>query len=58
VGVWTLANDYMDYGQGVHPWLPRILMEDVPDIAAFTVILSFASIGLAWIMVKLRRYRV
>ncbi|WP_248925455.1 DUF1405 domain-containing protein [Paenibacillus hamazuiensis] len=56
--VWTLLNDYMDYGQGVYPWLPRVLADDLPDIATFTVILSLVTIGLAFIMMKLRRLSV
>lgn len=45
--VWTLANDALDYGLGIHPWLYPPLLDDVPAVGAFTVFMSVVSIGLA-----------
>lgn len=45
---WTLLNDGLDYGLGIHPWLYPPLLDDVPVIAVFTVCMSVVSIGLAW----------
>jgi uncharacterized membrane protein YpjA len=53
---WTLLNDYMDYGMGLFPWLPAALDDDLYIVAAFTVQLSFISIIVAWVMLKIRRF--
>lgn len=53
--LWTLWNDYMDYTIGVFPWLPASLEDDIPIVAAFTVQLSFVSVILAWVLMKIRR---
>lgn len=45
---WTLLNDGLDYGLGIHPWLYPPLVDDVPAIALFTFCMSAVSIGLAW----------
>lgn len=47
VGCWTLFNDYMDYGVGIYPWLPRALTPYLSQIAIFTVMLSVASLLMA-----------
>lgn len=47
---WTLLNDGLDYGLGIHPWLYPPLLDDVPVIAVFTVFMSAVSIGLAWFL--------
>jgi uncharacterized membrane protein YpjA len=54
VAAWTLINDYMDYGVGVFPWLPETLLDDLSIVAAFTVELSFVSIIIAMVMIKIR----
>ncbi|PZE22205.1 DUF1405 domain-containing protein [Paenibacillus xerothermodurans] len=53
-GLWTLLNDFMDYTVGVYPWLPDELNDDLSMVAAFTVELSFVSIIIAFVMMKLR----
>jgi uncharacterized membrane protein YpjA len=55
VAAWTLFNDYMDYGYGVFPWLPESLEDDLSAVAAFTVELSFVSIILAFVLMKIRK---
>jgi uncharacterized membrane protein YpjA len=52
--IWTLFNDYMDYSIGVFPWLPEVLLDNLSLVAAFTVELSFVSIVVALIMMKVR----
>jgi uncharacterized membrane protein YpjA len=54
VAIWTLFNDIMDYGVGVFPWLPESLLDDLFMVAAFTVELSFVSIVVAIILMKVR----
>lgn len=48
VGVWTLFNDYADYGFAIYPWLPDVLEDDLGVIRVFTVWLSFISLGLVY----------
>ncbi len=55
VAAWTLLNDYMDYGVGLFPWLPQVLMTHLHEIACFTVGLSVISIYIAYSNVKLNR---
>jgi len=55
VAVWTLLNDYMDYGFGVYPWLPESLEDDLPSVAVFTVGLSMVSIIIAVMLMKIRK---
>ncbi|GAA4843741.1 DUF1405 domain-containing protein [Paenibacillus vulneris] len=55
VGIWALSNDYMDYVEGVFPWLPETLMDDLPAVASFTIELSFVSIIVAFIIYKIRQ---
>jgi uncharacterized membrane protein YpjA len=54
--LWTLLNDYMDYGMGLFPWLPASLDDDLYIVAAFTVQLSFVSIIICWLMLKIRNF--
>ncbi|MCS7462495.1 DUF1405 domain-containing protein [Paenibacillus doosanensis] len=54
VAVWTLWNDFMDYAVGVFPWLPESLMDHLPSVAAFTVELSFVSLVVAFVIMKVR----
>ena len=51
---WMLLNDAMDYGVGIHPWLPRVLDDDLTVIAAFTFALSVLSYFLALIAMQFR----
>ncbi|NHN28699.1 DUF1405 domain-containing protein [Paenibacillus sp. S3N08] len=53
--LWTLLNDYMDYGMGLFPWLPASLDDDLTIVAAFTIQLSFISIILSWVMLQVRK---
>ncbi|TBL80003.1 DUF1405 domain-containing protein [Paenibacillus thalictri] len=58
VALWALGNDYMDYGQGVFPWLPQRLLDDLRTICKFTVIMSIVSLGIALVSIIWRRNRV
>ena len=55
--VWTLANDYFDYPLGVFPWLPQELLDDLPAIERFTVVLSLASAAAAFGILAAKRKR-
>ncbi len=44
---WTLLNDFIDYGLGVFPWLPDVLLDDLGPIQIFTTTLSLFGIGCA-----------
>ena len=44
VAVWTLANDAIDYGFGVFPALPDVLLDDLFWIRAFTICMSLLGI--------------
>ncbi|MDR6224482.1 DUF1405 domain-containing protein [Desmospora profundinema] len=46
VAAWTLLNDGLDYGLGIHPWLPASLYPFLPAVAVFTVCLSLISLAL------------
>lgn len=54
---WTLANDALDYGLGIHPYLYPPLLDDVPAIAVFTVCMSAVSIALAAVLMPRRNGR-
>ncbi|MFD0680894.1 MULTISPECIES: DUF1405 domain-containing protein [unclassified Paenibacillus] len=54
VAIWAFLNDYMDYGYGVYPWLPESLEDDLNAVATFTVELSFVSVIVAYVMMKIR----
>ncbi|MBP1155287.1 MULTISPECIES: DUF1405 domain-containing protein [unclassified Paenibacillus] len=59
VACWVLLNDAMDYAVGVYPWLPKVLEDDLAQIASFTILLSWASIAVAlllwWLRVRKER---
>ncbi|GGE11498.1 hypothetical protein GCM10011571_11070 [Marinithermofilum abyssi] len=54
VGLWTLWNDWMDYGVGVHPWLPSTLAGQEGIVAVFTIGLSWISLGLFGLLICIR----
>ncbi|OXM88045.1 hypothetical protein CF651_02830 [Paenibacillus rigui] len=54
VASWAFANDYMDYGVGVFPWLPKSLWDELPGVAAFTIALSIISIIVSILLMKAR----
>ncbi|MFD2672920.1 DUF1405 domain-containing protein [Marinicrinis sediminis] len=58
VAVWTLLNDVMDYAEGIFPWLPAPLYDHLTEVAAFTVALSFLSVGCAWMLIRFREKRL
>lgn len=61
VAVWTLWNDWMDYGAGVFPWLPEALMDDLGVIQRFTIGLSCVGIAIAimiWLIRNLKSGRI
>ncbi|WP_046226707.1 DUF1405 domain-containing protein [Paenibacillus dauci] len=41
--LWTLLNDYMDYSQGIYPWLTEQLVRRLDQVRNFTVCLTIAS---------------
>ncbi|WNS44518.1 DUF1405 domain-containing protein [Paenibacillus sp. MMS20-IR301] len=45
---WTFANDMVDYSQGVYPWLPSVLDDDVIAVQYFTIGLTLFSTLAAW----------
>ncbi|OGX68471.1 MAG: hypothetical protein A2189_07950 [Paenibacillus sp. RIFOXYA1_FULL_44_5] len=52
-----LFNDYMDYGHSIYPWLPNVLLNDLPGIAKFTIFLSLFSFIIGLIISKIRRIK-
>ncbi|PTM58707.1 DUF1405 domain-containing protein [Desmospora activa] len=58
VAAWTLLNDCLDYGLGIHPWLQVSLYDHLAAVAAFTVGLSFVSLALfTWLVLPPRPER-
>lgn len=57
VGGWALWNDFMDYHRGIFPYLPEVLLDDLPWIEKFTITLSLLSIALAVIYYVWRKRR-
>lgn len=55
VGCWSLANDYMDYGRLVYPWLPDVLVQRLRGVREFTNGLSAASILVALLCLPFNR---
>lgn len=55
--LWTLSNDYFDYREGIYPWLPKQLEDDLSAIEKFTIGLSFLSILSAFLLSKFSRLR-
>jgi uncharacterized membrane protein YpjA len=47
--LWTLANDMVDYSEGVFPWLPSVLEDDVNIVQYCTIGLTVLSTAAAWI---------
>ncbi|WP_328800123.1 DUF1405 domain-containing protein [Paenibacillus sp. LX16] len=47
--LWTLLNDTMDYTFGIYPYLPKTLTDDVPQVCAFTYMLTLVGIIAAWL---------
>ncbi|TQS00266.1 DUF1405 domain-containing protein [Paenibacillus ottowii] len=56
--LWTLLNDTMDYTFGIYPYLPRTLTDDIPQVRAFTYMLTLASIVTAWLAMLARNRKV
>ncbi|MFD2612042.1 DUF1405 domain-containing protein [Paenibacillus gansuensis] len=52
VSIWTLLNDYMDYGQLLYPWLPDELDNQLGAVELFTVLLSIVSIVITAICIR------
>ena len=58
VGGWTVLNDVMDYGVGIHPWLPLSMAGTEPVVALFTLSLSLVSLLLfTWLVFSPRPER-
>ncbi|MDQ0491991.1 DUF1405 domain-containing protein [Paenibacillus brasilensis] len=55
--IWTLLNDTMDYTFGIYPYLPKTLTDDVPQVCAFTYILTFFSIVAGWLAMLARNQK-
>ncbi|MGN7761809.1 DUF1405 domain-containing protein [Paenibacillus sp. 22594] len=47
--LWAFANDMVDYSEGVFPWLPNVLEDDVIGVQYFTIALTFLSTAAAWL---------
>lgn len=47
--LWTFANDMVDYSEGVFPWLPSVLDDDVSAVQYFTMGLTLFSTAAAWL---------
>lgn len=47
--LWTFANDMVDYSEGVFPWLPSVLDDDISAVQYFTMGLTFFSTAAAWL---------
>lgn len=47
--LWTFANDMVDYSQGVYPWLPSVLDDDLEAVQYFTMGLTLFSTLAAWL---------
>lgn len=45
VATWTVLNDYVDYSQGVFPWLPKELHRDLYWIRWYTFSMSLLSVA-------------
>ncbi|WP_322922539.1 DUF1405 domain-containing protein [Paenibacillus campi] len=55
---WTLLNDYMDYSQGIYPWLTEQLVRRLNQVRNFTVTLTFVSaLAGAWALWQARHER-
>lgn len=47
--LWAFANDMVDYSEGVFPWLPSVLDDDVNAVQYFTMGLTLFSTAAAWL---------
>jgi uncharacterized membrane protein YpjA len=47
--LWTFANDMVDYSEGVFPWLPSVLDDDISAVQYFTMGLTLFSTAAAWL---------
>ena len=47
--LWTFANDMVDYSEGVFPWLPSVLDDDITAVQYFTMGLTLFSTAAAWL---------
>ena len=47
--LWTFANDMVDYSEGVFPWLPSELDDDLISVQYFTMALTLFSTAAAWL---------
>lgn len=47
--LWTFANDMVDYSEGVFPWLPSVLDDDINAVQYFTMGLTLFSTAAAWL---------
>ncbi|MFD1395017.1 DUF1405 domain-containing protein [Kroppenstedtia eburnea] len=58
VAGWILLNDVLDYGVGIHPWLPLSMAGTEPAVALFTLSLSLISLLLfTWLVFPARPER-
>lgn len=53
IGIWTFANDFVDYGWKMYPWVSKYLYPYIPIIAGLTVALSGLSLMLFYLLKKL-----
>jgi len=53
--IWTICNDFVDYQYGVYPTLSSALVERLPQVELFTVLLSVFSIVCAYSAIWLTR---
>jgi len=54
-GAWIIVNDFVDYSQDVHPWLPTSLSTIDHTVGYFTISLSVFTIILFYLLNKLRK---
>lgn len=55
VGLWSFANDHMDYVNLTYPWLPNVLTDKLSAVRDYTVGLSIVSIVIALICLPFNR---
>jgi uncharacterized membrane protein YpjA len=52
VAIWMYTNDFLDYHRNIYPWLPKVLLDDLASIEAFTLTLSLFSLFLVAIVYR------
>jgi len=52
--LWVFASDFVDYTYDVFPALPQVLLDDLPVIQLFTILLSAASL-LVFLIVSVKK---